>query len=111
MFGMGLGEVLLIAVMAGIFLGPDKLPSAMVETAKFFRTIKKHLTEAKTALDSELNLTELKSDVLQYKNKLSEETQKALEMPKLDESSREVRDLFADLSGDAKKIDGEIKGS
>ncbi len=31
MFGMGFTEILMIAVVAIIFLGPDKLPSAMVK--------------------------------------------------------------------------------
>ncbi len=37
MFGMGIGEILLIAIVAVLFLGPDKLPSTMVDIAKFFR--------------------------------------------------------------------------
>lgn len=35
MFGMGFTEILIIAIIAILFLGPDKLPSAMVEIAKF----------------------------------------------------------------------------
>ena len=30
MFGMSLPEIIVIAVIAVLFLGPDKLPSAMV---------------------------------------------------------------------------------
>ena len=37
MFGMSLPEIIVIAVIAVLFLGPDKLPSAMVEIAKFFK--------------------------------------------------------------------------
>jgi sec-independent protein translocase protein TatB len=109
MFGMGLGEVLLIAVIAIIFLGPEKLPEAMVKTAKFFRAVKKHLTEAKTAFDQEINLSELKSEALEYKEKLTKETASAIEAPKLEETSREVRDLFSDLSASVKKTEDEIK--
>ena len=36
MFGMGLTEIFLIAIVAVLFLGPDKLPSTMIEIAKFF---------------------------------------------------------------------------
>ena len=42
MFGMSLPEIIVIAVIAVLFLGPDKLPSAMVEIAKFFKTVKKN---------------------------------------------------------------------
>ena len=40
MFGMGFSEVLVIAIIAIIFLGPEKLPDAMVKVAKFFKTVK-----------------------------------------------------------------------
>ncbi|MDR2152822.1 MAG: Sec-independent protein translocase protein TatB [Helicobacteraceae bacterium] len=111
MFGMGLGELLLVAVVAIIFLGPEKLPEAMVKTAKFFRAVKKHLTEAKTAFDQEINLSELKSDALEYKEKLAKEASSAVDKPKLDETSREVRDLFSDLSSTVKKTENEIKNA
>ena len=38
MFGMGFAEMLIIAIMAILSLGPDKLPETMVEIAKFFRS-------------------------------------------------------------------------
>ncbi len=37
MFGMGFTEILMIAVVAILFLGPDKLPDAMVSVAKFIK--------------------------------------------------------------------------
>jgi len=40
MFGMGFSEILFIAVIAIIFLGPEKLPGAMVEIAKFIKNAK-----------------------------------------------------------------------
>ncbi|MDR2033352.1 MAG: Sec-independent protein translocase protein TatB [Helicobacteraceae bacterium] len=122
MFGMGLGEILFIAVIAIVFLGPEKLPDAMIKTAKFFRAVKKHLTEAKTALDQEINLSQLKSDALEYKQKLTDDLtktdlpktddlKKAIDSPKIEETSREVRDLFSDLAGNVKKIDDQIKNA
>ncbi|MDR0664462.1 MAG: Sec-independent protein translocase protein TatB [Helicobacteraceae bacterium] len=111
MFGMGLGELLLVAVVAIIFLGPEKLPSAMVKTAKFFRALKKHLSEAKTAFDQEINLSELKSEALEYKEKLTSEVSNAIDKPKIDETSREVRDLFGDLTTNVKKTENEIKNA
>ena len=52
MFGMGFTEILLIAIVAILFLGPDKLPGAMVEIAKFIKNAKKALTSAKESIDS-----------------------------------------------------------
>ena len=40
MFGMGFTEILVIAIIAILFLGPDKLPDTMVQIAKFFRNTK-----------------------------------------------------------------------
>jgi len=70
MFGMGFTEILFIAVIAIIFLGPDKLPSAMVEIAKFIRNTKNAITEAKNTLNEEVNLEELKREALGYKEQL-----------------------------------------
>jgi sec-independent protein translocase protein TatB len=70
MFGMGFTEILLIAIVAILFLGPDKLPDAMVKIAKFIRNTKKALTDAKHAIDDELKIAELKQEALGYKEKL-----------------------------------------
>ena len=40
MFGMGFTEILLIAMVAIIALGPEKLPTTMVQIAKFINKIK-----------------------------------------------------------------------
>ncbi len=74
MFGMGFTEILLIAVVAILFLGPDKLPDAMVKIAKFIRSTKKALTDAKNTIDDELKIAELKEEALGYKAKLDEAT-------------------------------------
>lgn len=67
MFGMGFMEIMLIAVVAIIALGPDKLPTAMVEIAKFIKKFKSGVEEAKTTLDSELNLKEMKEEAQMFK--------------------------------------------
>lgn len=72
MFGMGFFEICMVLVIAVIFLGPDKLPKAMVDLAKFFKAIKKTMDEAKSSLDEELKLQELKQEALQYKNSLTQ---------------------------------------
>jgi sec-independent protein translocase protein TatB len=67
MFGMGFTEIILILVVAVLFLGPDKLPSAIIEIAKFIKGIKKGINEAKSALDAEIQVDELKQEALKYK--------------------------------------------
>lgn len=70
MFGMGFTEILIIAIIAILFLGPDKLPSAMVEVAKFFRSIKKTIGTVKDSLEEELNVADIKEEALAYKKEL-----------------------------------------
>lgn len=70
MFGMGFTEILIIAVIAILFLGPDKLPSAMVEIAKFFRNAKRTIGDVKDSLEQEMNVSEIKQEALAYKKEL-----------------------------------------
>ena len=77
MFGMGITEILLIAIVAVIALGPEKLPDAMVKIAKMFNSIKKGISDAKTTLDNELNIAELKEEANKFKAQI-EDTKSSL---------------------------------
>lgn len=70
MFGMGFTEILLIAVIAILFLGPDKLPSTMVEIAKAFRTMKNTLGTMKSTIEEEMHVADIKQEALAYKREL-----------------------------------------
>jgi len=76
MFGMGFTEILIIAVIAILFLGPDKLPSTMVEIAKFFRNAKNAIGSVKDTLEEEMNVSEIKKEALAYKAQLEDATNK-----------------------------------
>ena len=76
MFGMGFTEILIIAVIAILFMGPDKLPGAMVEIAKFFRTVKKTVGSVKDSLEEEINVSEIKQEALAYKKELLDASDK-----------------------------------
>jgi len=75
MFGMGFMEILFIAIVAILFLGPDKLPGAMVDIAKFIKNMKNAIGDAKKTLNEEVNIEELKQEALGYKAKLDEANQ------------------------------------
>ena len=84
MFGMGFTEMLLIAVIAILFLGPDKLPSTMIEIAKFFKNVKSTIGSVKDSLEEEMNLSEIKQEALAYKQELlsaSENLHKVTDIP------------------------------
>ena len=70
MFGMGFTEIILIAVMAVIFVGPDKLPSMMVDIAKFFRDVKNTIGTVKDTINEEINVSDIKKEALAYKQEL-----------------------------------------
>ena len=75
MFGLGFMEILFIAIVAIIFLGPDKLPGVMVDIAKFIKSAKNAITDAKQTLNEEVNLEELKKEALGYKAQLDAATE------------------------------------
>jgi len=75
MFGIGFTELLLIAVIAILFLGPDKLPGALVEMAKFIKGVKKTIGDAKSSLEEEMKIADLKEEALNYKQQLNDATE------------------------------------
>ena len=85
MFGIGLPEMIIIAVVALIFIGPDKLPGVM-------RSIGKGLVELKRAT----------SDV---RSTVQEEMQKIEDEIELKEVRESAQDFKNELGGVANKID------
>ncbi|MGC9352168.1 MAG: Sec-independent protein translocase protein TatB, partial [Sulfurovum sp.] len=74
MFGIGFTELVLIAIVAILFLGPDKLPQAMVEIAKFIKSVKQTVGEAKSSLEEEMKIADLKDEAMNYKKQLTDAT-------------------------------------
>lgn len=74
MFGIGFTELILISIIAILFLGPDKLPQTMVEIAKFIKSVKKTVGDAKNSLEEEMKIADLKDEALSYKKQLDDAT-------------------------------------
>jgi len=72
MFGIGFTELLLVSIIAILFLGPDKLPQTMIEIAKFIKGVKKTVGEAKSSLEEEMKIADLKEEALSYKKQLDD---------------------------------------
>mgnify|MGYP005664137353 CR=1 FL=1 len=92
---MGFMEIMIIAIVAVIFLGPDKLPETMVNIAKFFRSTKATLASAKDSLQQEINISELKQEALSYKEELmsaGNEIERATSMANLDDEFDYIHD-------------------
>lgn len=98
MFGMGFMEIMIIAIVAVIFLGPDKLPETMVNIAKFFRSMKSTVANAKESLEQEMNISELKREALSYKEDLlsaGDELSRVTSMADLDDDYDFIHDTDA----------------
>ena len=105
MFGMGFTEILLIALVAIVVLGPEKLPTTMVQIAKFINKLKAGISDAKATLDNELNITEMKAEASKFKSQL-EETKTSLTIDtKVDLG---LKDIMNDDLNIASSIDNKI---
>ena len=85
MFGIGLPEMIIIAVVALIFIGPDKLPGVLRSIGK--------------------GLVELKRSTSDVRSTVQEEMQKIEEEIELKEVRESAQDFKNELGGVANKID------
>lgn len=69
---MGFMEIFLVLIVAVMALGPEKLPSAAVDMVKFFKKFKSGIDEAKSTLDNELNISEMKNEANKFKASINE---------------------------------------
>lgn len=91
-FNIGLGEVMIVLVVAFVIVGPDDLPKVAVWLGRQLRRLRLVLCDikAQTGLDEvEREVTQIQSDVKQ--------------------TVREM-DVAADLRDAAKDVEGEFKG-
>ena len=111
MFGMGISEIIIIAVIAVIVLGPDKLPSAMVNIAKFFKVFKQTINGAKSTFEQEIKIAELKEDAKKYKDSLNTSIDgviKKLTLEELDELKSSVNSISQTTQKSLVDIQNEI---
>jgi len=107
MFGIGFTEILLISIIAILFLGPDKLPETMVQIAKFIKGVKKTVGDAKSALDEEMRIADLKEEALNYKKQLDATTNELRSFKNIDLD--DMNDILSD--SDTNKMEEPNKPS
>ena len=110
MFGMGIGEILLIAIIAIIFLGPEKLPEAMVKGAKFFKSFKNSINDVKSSFEQEMKIQELKDEALTYKKKLDEAASSVRKVITFDELE-EIKKTTQGVNDSLKELESSVKES
>jgi len=109
MFGMGFTEIVIILVIAILFLGPDKLPSAMVDIAKFFRQMKQTVGSVKESLEQEMNVSEIKKEALAYKKELLDAQEKIESVTDTSGLAAKLTNLSDDIIGDIESEDVAVK--
>ena len=86
MFDIGFWELVVIAVVALVVLGPERLPSGIRTTTHWIRLIRSTANSVKAELEQELKLQELHNDLKKAErlqmNNLSPELQESIEQLK-----------------------------
>lgn len=73
MFDVGFSELLLIAIVALVVFGPERLPKLVKETSYWIRKIKTTMNSAKSEIDRELQLMELRATMEERRKKFLDE--------------------------------------
>ncbi|MBN1838700.1 MAG: Sec-independent protein translocase subunit TatB [Campylobacterales bacterium] len=110
MFGLGFSEILVIAIIAILFLGPEKLPDAMVKGAKFFKSFKNSINDVKSSFEQEMKIQELKEEALTYKKKLDEAATSAKKVITFDELE-EIKKTTQGVTDSLKELENSVKES
>lgn len=63
MFDIGFAELLLLAVISLLVLGPERLPGAVRTTTLWLGRMRRSFNEVRSELERELNTQELKQDL------------------------------------------------
>ena len=111
MFGMSFPEILVIAIIAVLALGPQKLPKAMVEIAKYLKIIRKTINDAKQSFDQEVRIAELKEDAKKYKEsiaKTKDDIKKKLTFEELEELKSGINEVKTGVTTSLSNIKNEI---
>jgi sec-independent protein translocase protein TatB len=99
---MGMGELLIIAVMGLLVLGPERMPVAIRTVSQWIRSAK----QMATSITSEIN-QELKASELHQNLKKAEDQGLSNLSPELNESLQELKDAAASVTRQYDNNDNE----
>ncbi|EAI4448405.1 Sec-independent protein translocase protein TatB [Campylobacter lari] len=109
---MSFGEILVILVIAILVLGPEKLPSTIVEIAKILKAIKSNIDEAKASINKELKIAELKDEAQKYKDEFSqtnENIRKKLSFEEFDQLKEDILNNTKELKSEINDLEKDIQ--
>lgn len=76
MFGLGMGELVIIAIIAIVVVGPKQLPEVMKTLGKWARDLSKARDEFTESIRQDETVSNLKESLEQAKKKMIEETER-----------------------------------
>ncbi|EHB2862037.1 Sec-independent protein translocase subunit TatB [Campylobacter coli] len=104
---MSFGEIIVILIVAILVLGPDKLPEAIVQIAKILKALKRNIDDAKSSIEKEVRINDLKEEAKKYKDEFSsanENIRKKLSFEEFDDLKRDILDKTKmDLTFDSRE--------
>jgi Tat protein translocase TatB subunit len=68
MFGLGVGEILLILALALIFIGPERLPDLARSLAKGYSEFRRSFDEVKNSIEKDMRALNVEEHLRQGKN-------------------------------------------
>ncbi|HEF3471513.1 TPA: Sec-independent protein translocase subunit TatB, partial [Campylobacter coli] len=94
-------------IVAILVLGPDKLPEAIVQIAKILKALKRNIDDAKSSIEKEVRINDLKEEAKKYKDEFSsanENIRKKLSFEEFDDLKRNILDKTkVDLTFDSRE--------
>ncbi|EPD3973446.1 TPA: Sec-independent protein translocase subunit TatB [Campylobacter coli] len=104
---MSFGEIIVILIVAILVLGPDKLPETIVQIAKILKALKRNIDDAKSSIEKEVRINDLKEEAKKYKDEFSstnENIRKKLSFEEFDDLKRDILDKTkVDLTFDSRE--------
>ena len=98
MFDIGFWELCIIAVVALLILGPERLPTAARTAGKWFSKIRSMVNNVKQEIDRELQLDEIRSKMQQQEEQL-----------KADSGIADIKDAIDNTIADLEPLEGSAK--
>ena len=93
MFDIGFWELIIVAIVALLVVGPDKLPGLIRETARWAAKIRRYVLDTKRDLERQINMDEiergLKTDAAKLENMFEEEV---IEQPHEEDKDQKTTD-------------------
>lgn len=109
---MSFGEIIVVLVIAILVLGPEKLPSTIVEIAKIIKALKSNIDEAKASINKELKIAELKEEAQKYKDEFSqtnENIRKKLSFEEFDQLKEDILNNTKEIKEQKENLENNIQ--